>query len=95
VCQVLALTRHQELLEAPDIGSTPELDEKIKLRAPYVVPLNILQVGESKGGCCCLQGGAMFLLCIGAFVWLACCCMAKSNYSNNVLCRSPICRWVC
>jgi phosphoenolpyruvate carboxylase len=41
---VLALTRHQELLQAPDTGSTPELDEKIKLRAPYVVPLNILQV---------------------------------------------------
>lgn len=42
--QVLALTRHQELLQAPDTGATPELDEKIKLRAPYVAPLNILQV---------------------------------------------------
>jgi phosphoenolpyruvate carboxylase len=42
--QVLALTRHQELLQSPDTGATPELDEKIKLRAPYVAPLNILQV---------------------------------------------------
>jgi phosphoenolpyruvate carboxylase len=41
---VLALSRHQELLQAPDTGATPELDEKIKLRAPYVAPLNILQV---------------------------------------------------
>lgn len=52
--QVLALTRHQELLQAPDMGSTPELDEKIKLRAPYVVPLNILQVTVG-----CDRGGAL------------------------------------
>lgn len=47
--QVLALTRHQELLQAPDTGATPELDEKIKLRSPYVAPLNILQVGWGEG----------------------------------------------
>lgn len=58
---MLALTRHQELLQAPDMGSTPELDEKIKLRAPYVVPLNILQVT----GC----DGALSQLSLGMDAW--------------------------
>lgn len=43
------------------MGSTPELDEKIKLRAPYVVPLNILQVT----GC----DGALSQLSLGMDAW--------------------------
>lgn len=42
--QVLALVRHKELLEDPDNGASLELDEKLRLRAPYVAPLNMLQV---------------------------------------------------
>jgi phosphoenolpyruvate carboxylase len=42
---VLAIVRQQELLEDPSNGASPELDEKIRLRAPYVAPLNVLQVG--------------------------------------------------
>jgi phosphoenolpyruvate carboxylase len=42
--QVLAIVRQQELLEDPSNGASPELDEKLRLRAPYVAPLNVLQV---------------------------------------------------
>ncbi|WIA14756.1 hypothetical protein OEZ85_003241 [Tetradesmus obliquus] len=42
--QVLAIVRQDELLEDPSNGASPELDEKIRLRAPYVAPLNVLQV---------------------------------------------------
>jgi hypothetical protein len=42
--QVLAIVRQQELLEDPGNGASPELDEKLRLRAPYVAPLNVLQV---------------------------------------------------
>lgn len=42
--QVLAITRQKDLLEGAASGASPELDEKIRLRAPYVAPLNVLQV---------------------------------------------------
>ncbi len=43
--QVLAIVRHSDLLEsAGGSSATPELDEKIRLRGPYVAPLNVLQV---------------------------------------------------
>jgi hypothetical protein len=42
--QVLAIVRQQELLEDPKNSASPELDEKLRLRAPYVAPLNVLQV---------------------------------------------------
>eukprot|EP00878_Enallax_costatus_P019069 GHUV01020106.1.p1 GENE.GHUV01020106.1~~GHUV01020106.1.p1 ORF type:complete len:382 (+),score=111.46 GHUV01020106.1:226-1371(+) len=42
--QVLKIVRHQELLEDAASGAHPELDEKIRLRSPYVAPLNVLQV---------------------------------------------------
>lgn len=45
----------------------PELDEKIKLRAPYVVPLNILQVGFKGCGCCGVRAAEVLpdSLCTG------------------------------
>eukprot|EP00879_Flechtneria_rotunda_P028011 GHRR01030085.1.p1 GENE.GHRR01030085.1~~GHRR01030085.1.p1 ORF type:complete len:176 (+),score=45.72 GHRR01030085.1:424-951(+) len=42
--QVLEIVRHQDLLQDPADGASPELNEKIRLRAPYVAPLNVLQV---------------------------------------------------
>lgn len=42
--QVLAIVGRQDLLEDAASGASPELDEKIRLRAPYVAPLNVLQV---------------------------------------------------
>lgn len=41
---VLTICRQTVLLHGC-LNSSPELDEKIKLRGPYVVPLNVLQVG--------------------------------------------------
>jgi phosphoenolpyruvate carboxylase len=44
---VLQIVRHRDLLEGVTEGrsaATPELEEKIRLRAPYVAPLNVLQV---------------------------------------------------
>lgn len=55
--QVLALTRHAELLEDPNCGASPELDEKIRLRSPYVAPLNILQVKDGSKGEVGVGGG--------------------------------------
>eukprot|EP00877_Chromochloris_zofingiensis_P014491 jgi/Chrzof1/9296/UNPLg00263.t1_PEPC1[v5.2] len=40
---VLDIVRQKDLLEGC-LNASPELDEKIRLRAPYVAPLNILQV---------------------------------------------------
>ena len=40
---MLKIVRHADLL-ADTASSSPELDEKIRLRAPYVAPLNVLQV---------------------------------------------------
>jgi hypothetical protein len=34
----------QWLVQDPHISASPELDEKLRLRAPYVAPLNVLQV---------------------------------------------------
>jgi phosphoenolpyruvate carboxylase len=44
---VLEIVRHGDLLAGVTEGrsaATPELEEKIRLRAPYVAPLNVLQV---------------------------------------------------
>jgi phosphoenolpyruvate carboxylase len=45
---VLQIVRHGDLLEGVShegrSAATPELEEKIRLRAPYVAPLNVLQV---------------------------------------------------
>jgi phosphoenolpyruvate carboxylase len=44
---ILQIVRHGDLLEGAGDGrsaATPELEEKIRLRAPYVAPLNVLQV---------------------------------------------------
>ena len=40
----MAIVRQSNFLEKCT-NSSPELDEKLKLRAPYVTPLNVLQVG--------------------------------------------------
>jgi len=41
--QLMAIVRQSNFLEKC-LNSSPELDEKLKLRAPYVTPLNVLQV---------------------------------------------------
>ena len=49
---ILIVVRKSVLLEGntPSQMSTPNLDEKIRLRSPYVAPLNVLQVGRSGEG---------------------------------------------
>lgn len=46
------MVRKTALLEGntPSQMSTPNLDEKIRLRSPYVAPLNVLQVRWLYGG---------------------------------------------
>ncbi len=51
---VLDIVRQKSLLVGC-LTASPELDEKIKLREPYVAPLNVLQVGRCNSWQC---GGA-------------------------------------
>jgi hypothetical protein len=59
--EVLRVVRQGTLLQSA-LTATPQLDEKIKLRAPYVTPLNVLQVG----GCGCVWGCPDRLTCLCA-----------------------------
>jgi phosphoenolpyruvate carboxylase len=72
--QVLALVRQTELLEDPENGASPELDEKLRLRAPYVTPLNILQVRPRR------RGGRA---CRGV------CCAAAATRATRAACVAP------
>jgi hypothetical protein len=55
--EVLRVVRQGTLLQSA-LAATPQLDEKIKLRAPYVTPLNVLQVG---GWVCMGSSGHAYL----------------------------------
>ncbi len=79
------MVRKSALLEGntPSQMSTPNLDEKIRLRAPYTAPLNILQVGArvlaSCKGCVLAGGGAR---------------VSGQGCARRTRRRSTFCRWM-